>query len=77
MAEHDLSLVPITALYEELLNRFDTVVFAGKRAVNKEYCVSRRYKGDHHIAMGLCSDLIHTINREIVESEEPLTPEDL
>lgn len=73
----DLSLVPITDLYEELLNRFDVAIFVGKKIGEKDSSISRRYKGDHHLAMGLCNDLIHEINREIIQSENLITPEDL
>ena len=73
----DLSLVPIQELYEEIAGRFDIAVFAGKKIGGKDSMISRRYKGDHHAAMGLCDDLIHSINREIIDGETPLSPEDL
>lgn len=73
----ELSLVPAEELYEELLNRFDHAVFMGKQIQGKTSKISRRWKGDHHLAMGLCTDLQDDILGDLISTEEPLKPEDL
>lgn len=65
----DLSLVPIQDLYEEILGRFDHAVFMGIKVGKDDSSYSRRWKGNHHMAMGLCSDLINEINTNIINSE--------
>lgn len=73
----DLSLVPLQELYEELLNRFDHAVFMGKKIYGKDSNISRRWKGDYHIAMGLCDDLNYEIIQNMLETEEPIKTDDL
>lgn len=61
----DLSLCSTDDLLEEVIKRFDHVIFSGIQvayASTKQNVVRRKFKGDYTICSGLCSQLDFYVN---------------
>lgn len=73
----DLSLIPIQDLYSEILNRFDNVVIVGLKIKSDSKNISRRWKGSHHIIMGLCADVSNLVAQDWMKNQELINTDDL
>lgn len=70
---YDIKLASSEDLIDELISRFEDVVFIGLRTkvTSKEDAyVVRRWKGGYASASGLCTQMIHVINNELTEEAE-------
>lgn len=73
----DLSLVPIQYLYTEILNRFDHVVIVGLKSNKDDRTISRRWKGSHHMVMGLCQDVSQLVGADWYKNQEKIETDEL
>lgn len=75
----DLGLLPATLLIEELVRRNETVVIILRRPDThnaERSIVTRRFQGDHHVAMGLAIDMAHQIQMALEEVRESCDGDD-
>ena len=75
----DLTFVPIQDIYDELLKRFDCVVLGAmkKEKEGEGFKISRRYKGDYHLGLGLCKDIENGIIKQLEDDRVQIKTEDL
>lgn len=73
----DLTLVPLQDLYQEILNRFDHAVIIGMKVLPTENKISRRWKGDHHMASGMATDISVMIIKDWYDRQTIIDTEDL
>lgn len=67
----DLSLVPAEKLVEELKNRFEDMVFKGRRkdANGKSHVAMYDWCGEHAICLGLCTEIQFDILKHYDETK--------
>lgn len=74
----DLELVETSELLDELLRRFDHVVFAGLKEMDSgRYANSSRWKGCHFTCSGAAQMLSERVIREWHASAEDAQPGDV
>lgn len=68
---NDLELVSTDDLLDEIMKRFDHVVFIGRKDGAEEPNVyHRRWAGDYHTCIGLSHDMQDRILSDLIEIEE-------
>jgi len=74
----DLSLVPLGDLLTEAIGRMEHAVFVGMQTqihASDKNCVYRRWHGNTHTCVGLCSDLQAVMLGEMFHRETLVRPE--
>lgn len=60
-----LDLITDEELVNELMKRYDDMIFAGRKNICKDNIETTRYwNGDEHITRGLCMDLVRKIDEQ-------------
>jgi hypothetical protein len=77
-----LELTPTDVLYEELLNRYEHVIFSGlknrpARENEGQQITSWRYKGNPFICQGLAFGILHECQQARNDTEEEIASDDL
>lgn len=77
----DASLLPTAELIDQLMTRFDGVVFCAvqdrKDAVGEGMNIVWRRKGDHHRCIGLAHHVIVRCQEDLDDITESIHPDDL
>ena len=81
MSNPDASLLTTQDLIDQLITRFDAVVFCGVQdrhdAHGEGMNILWRRKGDHHRCIGLSHHVIARCQEDLDEIVEPIEPTDL
>lgn len=77
-----LEEMPTDVIYDELLNRFEHVIFSGLKAKPEDgspgqRLTSWRYKGDPFVCMGLAYGIMHECQTFRDSDEEPIHADEL
>lgn len=68
----DLNLIPTDELILEIANRYDWMIFMGRKLIqgDDKWQTKRRYKGDVYVCLGLADNMADFLNQEIAHNEQ-------